>query len=329
MTSRDFHKTHRRLNESRSHYVATAVSAGYDYNGCGMFADEYVFAAEGHAKAAPCLTYEQAKALPFPPLLVNADGKRVADGQQICKHSWKGKDCPLKSCNYRHVSKDGFVGELESGKAAAIPAQMHKQQQQQSGNSSYSASGSGASTLDEQRLKLLEDNLTKQSELLLQVSTKLDTIQSSSAGADSQALKARREAAEKKRAQLAMQQATLAAELDEIDKAAQDGGAFISVAPQSEEFWVGSVLNSAAKMLGRFDQIGRRRSCACRSLVQLGCGGGRFMPLWLMLGPNLQLISAHRAEFPALGKLERKREGAVEKHGKETRRGARGNMDTA
>ena len=250
------HKTHRRLNESRSHYVATAVSAGYDYNGCGMFADEYVFAAEGHAKAAPCLTYEQVKALPFPPLLVNADGKRVADGQQICKHSWKGKDCPLKSCNYRHVSKDDFVGELESGKASAIPAQMHKQQQQQSGNSSYSASGSGASTLDEQRLKLLEDNLTKQSELLLQVSTKLDTIQSSSAGADSQALKARREAAEKKRAQLAMQQATLAAELDEIDKAAQDGGAFISVTPQSEEFWVGSVLNSAAKMLGRFDREG-------------------------------------------------------------------------
>ena len=73
--------------------------------------------------------------------------------------------------------------------------------------------------------------MTKQSELLLQVSTKLDTIQSSSAGADSQALKARREAAEKKRAQLAMQQATLAAELDEIDKAAQDGGAFISVTP--------------------------------------------------------------------------------------------------
>ena len=137
------HKTHRRLNESRSHYVATAVSAGYDYNGFGMFADEYVFAAEGHAKAAPCLAYEQAKALPFPPLLVNADGKRVADGQQICKHSWKGKDCPLKSCNYRHVSKDGFAEELESGKAAAIPAQMHKQQQQQQqpGNSSYSASG--------------------------------------------------------------------------------------------------------------------------------------------------------------------------------------------
>ena len=216
----------------------------------------HVFAVEGHAKAAPCLTYEQFKALPFPPLFVGGDGKRVADGSQICKHSWKGKDCPLKSCNYRHVSKDGFVEELEQGKAAAIPAQMHKQQQQQQSGSSYSASGPGASTLDEQRLKLLEDNLTKQSELLLQVSTKLDTIQSSSAGADSQALKARREAAEKKRAQLAMQQATLAAELDEIDKAAQDGGAFVSVTPQSEGFGVGSVLNSAAKMLGRFDREG-------------------------------------------------------------------------
>jgi len=48
------------------------------------------------------------------------------------------------------------------------------------------------------------------------------------------------------------------------------------------------------------------------------------LPIWLILGPN-QLIST---EFPR-GKLERKREGAVEKHGKETRRGARGNMDTA
>ena len=54
-------------------------------------------------------------------------------------------------------------------------------------------------------------------------------------------LKARREAAETKRAQLVIQQAKLAAELVDIDKATQEGGgAFVSLTPQSEEFWVGS-----------------------------------------------------------------------------------------
>jgi hypothetical protein len=125
------------------------------------------------------MSAEQVMQLNFPPMLIKSNGQRAADAEQICKESWKGKECPRKGkgCRYRHISKDEFQAELDSGEAEAVPrpnAPPPPPPRQGAPPSSFSASSSAETAVDA-RLRLLEENFSKQTESLLAMNNKLDS----------------------------------------------------------------------------------------------------------------------------------------------------------
>ena len=87
---------------------------------------EYVFQASAQQLIVqPCLSADQIHSLKFPPLLFKANGQRALEGELLCRHVWLGQECRRQKfkdgCPYRHISKDDFLAELQSGSASAVP----------------------------------------------------------------------------------------------------------------------------------------------------------------------------------------------------------------
>ena len=104
---------------------------------------------------------------------------------------------------------------------------------------------------------------------------------------------------------------------------------FPESAPESES-WSGSRLGQNLRQNRGNRQIYRVFSRYTRDFSGMPAKHRSILTVRLILGPNqpqTRLRARKNGWFP--WKVERKREGAVEKHGKETRQGARGNIRTA
>ena len=103
----------------------------------------------------------------------------------------------------------------------------------------------------------------------------------------------------------------------------------LSSFPESES-WSGSRLGQNLRQNRGNRQIYRVFSRYTRDFSGMPAKHRSILTVRLILGPNqpqTRLRARKNGWFP--WKVERKREGAVEKHGKETRQGARGNIRTA
>lgn len=269
-------RTHNRLNKERAHYVGAAASYGWTTPlGYGCFADEYVLqASDQQPMVQPCLTADQIRALKFPPLLFKANGQRAPEGELLCRHVWLGQECRRQKskdgCPYRHISKDDFLAELQSGSASAVPkghtgGAAHSATPPSTSTPPSSASGSGgaSSSLIDRRVSLLEDCMSKQTETLLVMNAKLDSLVTADKTPEKDALWLRKQAAAKQRASLVEQMKALKTEEDNIStfdegsnfmvpgKPADQGSS--SVTPADVEYWSDSVLQDAAMMLTKGD----------------------------------------------------------------------------
>ena len=269
-------RTHNRLNKERAHYVGAAASYGWTTPlGYGCFADEYVLqASDQQPIVQPCLTADQIRSLKFPPLLFKANGQRAPEGELLCRHVWLGQECRRQKskdgCPYRHISKDDFLAELQSGSASAVPkghtgGAAHSATPPSTSTPPSSASGSGgaSSSLIDRRVSLLEECMSKQTETLLVMNAKLGSLVTADKTPEKDALWLRKQAAAKQRAALVEQMRALKVEEDNISsfdegsnfmvpgKPADQGSS--SVNPADAEYWSDSVLQDAAMMLVKGD----------------------------------------------------------------------------
>ena len=181
-------RTHNCLNKGRAHYVGAAASYRWTAPlGYGCFAEEYVLQAfEQQPIMQPFLSAGQIRSLKFPPLLFKANGQRAPEGELLCRHVWLGQECRRQKskdgCPYRHISKGNFLGEVQPGSTSAVP-KSHLEGAAHSAtppstSTSASASGSGGSSasLIERRVSVLEDDMSKQTETLLVINSKLVSL---------------------------------------------------------------------------------------------------------------------------------------------------------
>ena len=260
-----------RLNKERSHFVGMAASVGdVTPKGYGMVLDEFSMGPENTPVAMPCVSIEAVSSLKFPPLLVKPNGQKAPDAEQICAQTWKGFKCRRPDCKWGlHVTREEFVAMLKEGRAKNLPrdlqppadlpsAGMAGAESPFAGSSLTSSSGS----LEEARLKLLEENMSKQSDMLLQISKKLEGLETGSASADSAAVLARKRAAEAKRAMLAAQMRELQEEEESLKALQSSFSGMVSgieekpveaaaTDPLSEAFWSDQRCHEASLMLSK------------------------------------------------------------------------------
>ena len=129
-------RTHNRPNKERAHYVGATASYGWTTPfGYGCFAEHYALRASIQQPIVqPCLSVsvDQIRSLKFPPLLFKGNGQRAPESELLCRHVWLGQQCRRQmsknGCPYRHISKDDFLAELQSGPASAVPKATWREQ---------------------------------------------------------------------------------------------------------------------------------------------------------------------------------------------------------
>ena len=256
-------KTTKRLNRERAAFVGIALESGHGTpEGYGMVANEVYYEQSGTFNtpyASPCLNFDQLRALTFPPLLIKKDGKKASMGVQICKFAWRSQKCPNPDdCGRRHISKDEFIKELQEGTAPAQPVIPKAREQ---ANVAADQHSTAANTADDARIKLLEEQVKSQTETLLMISGKMDSLLKAGSGVavESEIVRQRKAAAAQRRAMLAGAMRDLHAEetaIAALGGATSEGhgeakGSCSVVLPVEESFWSDSTLEDAGVMLPR------------------------------------------------------------------------------
>ena len=258
-------KTTQRLNKQRSAFATSAIGSGQGTpDGYAMVAADHSFERQGSEMvphAMPALSHDQVRMLNFPPQLVKKDGKPAPLAKQICKHSWRSEKCTTPDCPRRHgISKKQFLEELAEGTNQEVPfGRAPATPPTPSTPSSVTGSANSASsTLDDQRLKLLEEQVKAQTDLLQQIVA--NQLAGSSAGGnpEADALRKRREASAQKRAMLTTQLRELHEEETAIagltaaissPPPPPSGGSSNVLTPSSEAFWSDAIIGSVREVL--------------------------------------------------------------------------------
>ena len=187
----------------------------------------------------------QIRSLKFLPLLSKANGQRAPEGELLCRHVWprqefrrqKSKD----GCPYRHISKDDFLAELQSGSASAVPkshldgaARSATPPSTSTPPSSASGSGGASSSLIDRRVSLLEGNVPKQTETLLVMNAELGSLVTDAKTPEKDALWLRKQAAAKQRASLVEQMRALKTEEESISSFDEGSNFMVPGKPENQ-----------------------------------------------------------------------------------------------